>query len=55
MNPRLVKKLVSHEMCHTFGALHCSTPGYAMTNYKGSIRTMDKSNDVFYPIYREKI
>jgi len=38
------KKVVSHEVGHTFGLPHCTIPGCIMNDVAGSIKTIDQSS-----------
>jgi archaemetzincin len=41
--PRL-RKLIVHELGHTFGLEHCSWPLCVMADYKGTIASLDRTN-----------
>jgi archaemetzincin len=43
---RLVK-VVNHELGHTFGLDHCTTPGCLMEDAAGSIKTVDRETGDF--------
>ncbi len=38
-----LKKVAVHEIGHTFGLDHCSWPNCVMTDYKGTIKSLDQS------------
>ncbi|MCX6557804.1 MAG: hypothetical protein NTW95_10305 [Candidatus Aminicenantes bacterium] len=44
-----LERVVLHELAHTFGLLHCPTPGCLMEDARGTIRIVDRSDGRFCP------
>ena len=38
-----LRKVITHELGHTFGLLHCSRPECVMANYKGRMANLDNT------------
>lgn len=50
-----LKKVVNHELGHTFGLNHCPYKGCLMEDAKGKIKTVDSETGAFCPDCKEKL
>ena len=49
------KKIIIHELGHAFGLKHCDWSRCVMTEYKGTMKTLDEEQINLCPICRRKI
>lgn len=50
-----LRKVVNHELGHTFGLEHCSTPDCLMEDAGGSIKTVDMETGELCPVCRARL
>ena len=50
-----LRKVVAHEVGHTFDLDHCPTPGCLMQDAEGTIRTVDSENGLLCPDCRKDL